>query len=60
MLIPTAPFNPATNGLQGADFLEDLTDPSIFEVYARAVLRSTAWLGTESLLESPKEPLTNL
>lgn len=66
MLAPTAPFNPATNGLQGAHYLEDLTSPSILEVYALTVhidsnvLIRIAWLGTKSLLGSPKEPLTSL
>ena len=60
MLVPTASFNPATNGLQGADNIEDRTVPSIFEVYAWTVLFSTACLESESLPESPKEPLINL
>ena len=60
MLVPTAPFNPAINGIEGADNLKDLTVPSIFDVYARTVLFSKACLGTESLMESPKAALTNL
>ena len=60
-LCPSSTLQPCYYGLlEGANNLEDLTDPFIFEVYARAVLRSTAWLGTESVLGSPKEPLTNL